>query len=143
MNRSAIDWDALVEAATMSRNNAYAPYSGFAVGAAVLTGSGRVFTGCNVENATFGLSVCAERVAIATAVANGEREIRGIAIVTDAASPVPPCGMCLQVLAEFARDVPVYLASAVPGTMARATSLSKLLPEAFTPSMLPSRQGAR
>ncbi|MCL2824541.1 MAG: cytidine deaminase [Polyangiaceae bacterium] len=137
MTRSTIDWDTLVDAAKKARANAYAPYSGFAVGAAVLCRSGRIFTGCNVENASYGLSICAERVAIATAIANGERELTGIAIVTDTTTPTPPCGMCLQVLAQFAQDIPVHLASAIPGTMARATSLSQLLPDAFRPTMLP------
>ena len=135
MNRSAIVWDSLVDAAKAARENAYAPYSGFTVGAAVLTGSGRIFAGCNVENASFGASICAERVAIATAVAAGEREVRGIAIVTDTPATTPPCGMCLQVLAEFAQDIPVHLASAKPGTMARTTKLSKLLPDAFRLNM--------
>ncbi len=136
----SVDWDALVEAAKEARGNAYAPYSAFSVGAAVLAASGRVYAGCNVENASFGLCMCAERVAIATMIAHGDREIRAIAIVTGAASPTPPCGMCRQVLAEFAQDVPVYLASTTPGTMARATSLSKLLPDAFRSDMLPSHR---
>jgi cytidine deaminase len=84
--------------------------------------------------------MCAERVAIANMIANGDREIRAIAVVTGAASPTPPCGMCRQVLAEFAQDVPVYLASTTPGTMARATSLSKLLPDAFRGDMLPTHR---
>lgn len=134
---SAIHWDELVEAATQARLNAYAPYSGFAVGAAVLSSSGRVFGGCNVENATYGLSICAERSAISAMVAAGEREVRAIAIVTAAPSPTPPCGMCRQTLAEFALDAPVYLASTTPGTMARTTSLAKLLPDAFRRDMLP------
>jgi cytidine deaminase len=141
VNRPAIDWDALVDAAKEVRGNAYAPYSGFGVGAAVLAGSGRIFTGCNVENASYGLCICAERVAIGTMIASGEREIRAIAVVTGAPTPTPPCGMCRQVLAEFAQDVPVYLASTTSGTMARATSLSKLLPDAFRGDMLPPRDG--
>lgn len=136
-----IDWDALVEAAKEARNNAYAPYSGFAVGAAVLGASGQVFAGCNVENATYGLSVCAERVAVANMVAHGERELRAVAVVTGADAPTPPCGMCRQTLAEFAQDVPVYLASTQPGSLARTTTLAKLLPDAFRADMLPHREG--
>lgn len=134
---SRIDWDTLVEAATHARNNAYAPYSNFTVGAAVLCASGRIHVGCNVENATYGLAICAERVAIASMVAHGDREPLAIAIVTGASAPTPPCGMCRQTLAEFAPDMPVYLASTAPGTMARATSLAKLLPDAFRGDMLP------
>ncbi|HPY19112.1 MAG TPA: cytidine deaminase [Polyangiaceae bacterium] len=141
VNRSAIDWDALVDAATDARSNAYVPYSTFPVGAAILTGSGRIVVGCNVENASFGLCICAERVAVDTMVASGEREIRAIAVVTGAPSPTPPCGMCRQVLAEFAQDIPIHLASTVPGTMARTTSLAKLLPDAFRGDMLPSHEG--
>ena len=133
-----IDWDILVEAAKQARANAYAPYSGFAVGAAVFMASGQVFAGCNVENASCGLCICAERVAIAHMIASGQRELRAIAIVTEAKSPTPPCGACRQFLAEFAQDLPVYLASTTPGTMARATSLAQLLPDAFRADMMPS-----
>jgi cytidine deaminase len=136
-----IDWDTLVAAAREARENAYAPYSGFPVGAAILSGSGRVFAGCNVENATYGLTVCAERNAVGNMVAQGEREIRAIAIITGAASTTPPCGMCRQTLAEFAQEVPVYLASTTPGVMARTTTLSKLLPDAFRGDMLPRGNG--
>ena len=136
-----IDWDALVEAAKEARNNAYAPYSGFTVGAAILGASGQIFVGCNVENATYGLSICAERVAVASMIVQGEREIRAIAIITGADAPTPPCGMCRQTLAEFAQDVPVYLASTQPGCLDRTTSLAKLLPDAFRGDMLPNRSG--
>ena len=90
---------------------------------------------------SFGLCICAERVAVDTMVASGEREIRAIAVVTGAPSPTPPGGMCRQVLAEFAQDIPIHLASTVPGTMARTTSLAKLLPDAFRGDMLPSHEG--
>ncbi|MCU0690785.1 MAG: cytidine deaminase [Polyangiaceae bacterium] len=143
MNSPAtVNWDALVDAAREVQQLAYAPYSNFRVGAAVLGGSGLVFTGCNVENASYGLCLCAERSAIAAMIAHGERSPRAIAVVTEGPTPSPPCGMCRQVLAEFAEDLPIYLVSATPGAFARTTSLSKLLPEAFRPHMLPSGPGS-
>ena len=99
----------LVGAARTVREKAYAPYSGFKVGAAVLASSGAIFTGCNVENASFGLTICAERSAVVCAVASGERKFHALAIVSDAPEPAPPCGACLQVLVEFAGDIPVIL----------------------------------
>jgi cytidine deaminase len=137
----AIDWTALVTAAREVRQHAYAPYSSYQVGAALLSGSGSIYTGCNVENASYGLALCAERSAVAAMVAAGERTIRAIAVVTDGPVPGPPCGMCRQVLAEFADDVPVHLASAQAGSMARTTSLSKLLADPFRPQMLKTGQG--
>ena len=137
----AIDWSSLVAAAREVREHAYAPYSSYPVGAALLSGSGRIYTGCNVENASYGLALCAERSAVAAMIAAGERTIRAIAIVTDGPIPGPPCGMCRQVLAEFADDVPVHLASAQAGAMARTTSLSKLLADPFRPQMLRTSQG--
>ncbi len=101
--------DELIEAAMAARQNAYAPYSGFKVGAAILTASGRIFTGCNVENASYGLTVCAERNAVANAIMNGEREFKAIAIVSPGAHPATPCGACRQVLAEFSKDLIVIL----------------------------------
>jgi len=133
----SIDWNILVTAAREAREHAYAPYSNYAVGAALLSGTGQIFTGCNVENASYGLCLCAERSAVAAMVAAGERAIRAIAVVTDGPVPGPPCGMCRQVLAEFADDVPVHLASAQAGSLARTTSLSKLLADPFRPGMLP------
>src|SRR5438445_4968356 len=99
--------DRLLRAATDVRRNAYAPYSGFPVGAAVLAG-GRVYAACNVENSSFPLSVCAERNAIAMAVASGARRVDAVAVVAGSARPAPPCGGCRQVMAEFAgAGVPV------------------------------------
>jgi cytidine deaminase len=106
-----MDWDALVEAAREARERAYAPYSRFQVGAALLTADGTVFTGCNVENRSFGLCICAERTAVARAVASGHREFRALAVVTDTAPPAMPCGMCRETLAEFARELPVLCAN--------------------------------
>ena len=116
-------------AARLARRSAYAPYSRFRVGAAVLAG-GRVFPGCNVENVSFGLTTCAERVAVGTAVAAGERALEGVAVASGTVPPTPPCGMCLQVLAEFAGpDLPVLLVGARGSRV--ETTLGALLPLAF------------
>lgn len=133
---ASIDWNTLVTAAREAREHAYAPYSNYAVGAALVSGTGQIYTGCNVENASYGLCLCAERSAVAAMIVAGERSIRAIAIVTDGPLPGPPCGMCRQVLAEFADDLPVHLASAQAGSLARTTSLSKLLADPFRPGML-------
>jgi cytidine deaminase len=124
----------LLEAATLARHSAYAPYSHFTVGAAVRSGSGRVFIGANVENASYGLTVCAERVAIFGAIAAGEREIRSVAVVTGAASPTPPCGACRQVIAEFGPAATVVAAN-LTGDRAE-WSVRELLPHAFGPTSL-------
>ena len=105
------EYDALISAATEARLNAHAPFSGFRVGAALRASSGRVFGGCNVENATYGLTVCAERVAIFKAISEGERGFDAIAVVTDADSLTPPCGACRQLIWEFCGDVPVILSN--------------------------------
>lgn len=91
----------LTEIAKKARTNAYAPYSGFKVGAAILTASGKVFIGANVENASFGLTICAERAAVAAAICAGNTDLRLMAIATDSNEPTVPCGACRQVLAEF------------------------------------------
>lgn len=101
----------LIEAARLARENAYAPFSNFKVGAALETTSGRVFTGCNVENASYGLTICAERVAIFKAVSEGERNFRRIAVVADTHLLTPPCGACRQIIWEFCGDVEVLLAN--------------------------------
>ena len=102
-----MDFLTLTESAIAARKQAYAPYSKFAVGAALRTRSGRIFCGCNVENLSFGLTICAERAAVFAAVAAGEREFEAIAIVADSVQPVTPCGACRQVLAEFAPALPI------------------------------------
>src|SRR5437879_8120974 len=105
------DYGKLVAAAKQARENAHAPYSNFRVGAALLAKSGRVYTGCNVENATYGLTVCAERVAILKAISEGERGFDAISVVTDTDTLTPPCGACRQLIWEFCGDVPVIVAN--------------------------------
>jgi len=105
------DRDALVEAARAAREHAVAPYSHFRVGAALEADDGTVFTGCNVESASYGLTCCAERVAVFKAVSEGERGYEAIAVVADADAPAPPCGACRQLIWEFCGDVPVILAN--------------------------------
>jgi len=121
---------ALVAAAREVQARAYAPASRFAVGAAVRAADGRTFVGCNVENASYGLTICAERAAICAAVAAGARVVEAVAVVTDLDEPARPCGACRQVLAEFGRDMEVVLAGR--GEEVTQTSLSALLPDPFT-----------
>lgn len=118
----------LVNAAAAARLKAYAPYSNFQVGAALLTETGEIFTGCNVENLSYGLTLCAERVALSAAVAQGHRAFERIAIVADTGSPISPCGACRQVLAEFAPELEMILAN-LQGVAERYT-LDQLLPRA-------------
>lgn len=129
-----MDEDRLVVAAVAARKQAYAPYSGFPVGAALLSKGGRVFTGCNVENASYGLTVCAERVALFKAVSEGVREFEAIAIACGEGA-CSPCGACRQVLYEFAPDLKVIRADG-EGRRWEAMPLSELLPHAFGPSEL-------
>ena len=119
----------LIEKAKRARLKAYAPYSKFKVGAALLTKSGKVYTGANVENSTFSLTVCAERVAVFKAVSRGEKNFLKIVVVADKDPPVTPCGACRQVLSEFAKDLKVICAS-LQGKVERY-SLKELLPVAF------------
>jgi len=119
----------LVAAARAARDRSYSPYSGFAVGAALLGVDGRVFAGTNVENASLGLAICAERAAVCRAVAEGAREFTAIAIATGAQQPTPPCGACRQVLLEFAPDLVVLLAGS-DGPV-EEWRLGALLPRAF------------
>ena len=121
---------ALVAAARAVRKRAHAPYSNFHVGAAVLDERGRVHVGCNVENASYGLTICAERNAIAAAVAAGARRLQAVAVVTETRPPGTPCGACRQVLAEFGGDDLVVLLASPTGP-ADETQLGALLPRAF------------
>ncbi len=122
--------DELLLLARKAQANAHAPYSGFPVGAALLTTDGRVFTGVNVENASIGLSVCAERNAIAKAISEGATDFARMAIVTNAPEPTMPCGVCRQVIWEFSHDLPVVVES---GDGARvATTIAELFPRPFT-----------
>jgi cytidine deaminase len=128
----------LIEAALQARARARAPYSQFQVGAAVLAGSGRIYTGCNVENASYGLTVCAERVALFKAVSEGESKFEALAVVTDAAVPATPCGACRQVIWELCGDIPVLLGN-VAGRC-ETVRLAELLPRPFDSSSLNESQ---
>jgi cytidine deaminase len=139
----------VVAAAVAAREHAYAPYSAFRVGAAILTSAGNIYTGCNVENASYGATLCAERAAVAAMVTAGEARGRDAtsaatrpilcAIATGSAPPAPPCGICRQVLAEFAHDLPLLLVTDSThstdkkrtGAHVTRTRLSRLLPQAF------------
>lgn len=123
------DRAALVAAARAAMANAHAPYSRFHVGAAIETADGRVFAGCNVESASYGLTICAERMALGAAVAAGARALRRVVVTTDADPPAAPCGACRQLLAEFGLDLEVL---AVGPTGERRWTLRDLLPDAFT-----------
>ena len=125
---------ALVEAARAARLHAHAPFSRFQVGAALLGTDGRVFIGCNVENATYGLTVCAERVAVFKAVSEGCRSFTRIAVVADTNEPTPPCGACRQILWEFGGDLEVILANLTSGQA--VYRLRDLLPYPFDARLL-------
>jgi len=120
----------LIEAARAAARRAYAPYSGFAVGASALGEDGAVYTGCNVENASYGLTLCAERAAIFNAVSHGCRRFQALAIYTPTPEPTPPCGACRQVMAEFSPEMEIVCACDGPGRL--RASLSSLLPSSFT-----------
>ncbi len=120
----------LIAAAIQARERAYAPYSHFPVGATLLTRAGTLITGCNVENISYGLTLCAERVALNTAIAAGHREFSALAVVADTQVPISPCGACRQALAEFAPHLTLLLAN-LKGTL-EVWSLDQLLPRAKT-----------
>ena len=130
-----IDRDVLLQQASEVRENAYAPYSDYAVGAALLGASGRIYTGCNVENAVYPETICAERTAVVKAVSEGEQDFIAIAVITrDGGSP---CGACRQVLNEFAPDMVVYIAD--QRGQVRETTAGDLLPDHFGPDNLSSK----
>lgn len=126
------DREALLSAARAARENSYAPHSRFRVGAAVRSASGRIFGGCNIESASYGLGACAERVAVLKAVSEGERVLQAVALVTDAETPTPPCGACRQILWEFCGDIEVVLAT-MKGDV-EVHRLSSLFPKPFASS---------
>jgi cytidine deaminase len=128
-NAAASDAE-LIERATEARLAAHAPYSNFEVGAALLSADGRVFTGCNIENSAYGLSMCAERVAIFKAVSEGANEFTKVAVVTDSESLTPPCGCCRQMIWEFASERTEVILANLTGDV-RSFEIKELLPEAF------------
>lgn len=135
MTRPAVDEEALAQAAIAARELAYAPYSRFKVGAAVLGVDGRIYTGCNVENVTFGLTTCAEQVAIMKAVSEGCRGFVAVAVCTETDPPATPCGLCRQMMVEFADDLDILLAT--PAGVRARTTLRAIMPHAFRPTDLP------
>ena len=127
-----MDDTSVIRAATEARSNAHTPYSGFKVGAAIEDENGRIFTGCNIENASFGLTMCAERVAVFKAISEGAGKLKRVAVVTDAESLTPPCGACRQILWEFCGNAELILAN-LAGK--RSTMLlGELLPRPFDAS---------
>jgi cytidine deaminase len=128
--------DALVDAARQARDNAVADFSHFKVGTALETDTGEIVTGCNVENATYGLTVCAERVAIFKALSEGKRSFKRIAVVADTASPTPPCGACRQIIWEFCGDVEVVIANL--SSVTATYRMRDLLPVPFDKRLLGS-----
>lgn len=133
----------LVDQACAVRTNSHSPYSKFRVGAALLAADGRVFLGTNVENASFGLSNCAERTAVFTAVTAGVRDFEAIAICADGTQPTAPCGACRQVLVEFGLDIVVLIAGqGGSGGPIRQTTVGQLVPDAFVTFIDQSREGS-
>lgn len=126
----SIDWEPLVEAAKRAQERAYCPYSGFAVGAALLVGSGDIVAGCNIENRSYGLTICAERTAVAAANAAGHRELRALVVVAPASPAARPCGQCLDTLAEFNPEIPILLVA--EDGQREELVLSDLLPQPFS-----------
>jgi cytidine deaminase len=136
----AIDLDGLLARARAVQTAAYAPYSGFRVGAAVLNADGRVFVGANVENAAYSPSICAERVAVPAAIVAGARDLVALAVVGDGPGPCTPCGVCRQVLYEFAPDL-IVVAAGTAGEPARYVLGRDLLPDGFGPVRLAAGDG--
>ena len=128
------EYDHLITAAKQARENAHAPYSNFRVGAALRATSGRIFSGCNVENATYGLTICAERVAVFKAISEGARKFQRIAIAADAEKLTPPCGACRQILWEFCGDIEIILVN--PRGDSETMHLRDLFPRPFDANSL-------
>ena len=128
----------LRKAAEAARERAYAPYSGFRVGAALETEDGQIVTGCNIENASFGLTICAERSAVASAVSSGQRKFRRLALVSDAPEPISPCGACRQFLAEFNPNLRIVMVDSLQQDHGYQATLDQLLPSRFDKSKLDS-----
>ena len=128
------DLEELISAARAARRNAYVPYSRYAVGAAVLAKSGKVYAGCNIENAAYPTGLCAERVAIFKAVSEGERELVALAVVTSNAGS--PCGACRQVFSEFAEDDAVIVLARARGNHRKKFTMKQILPDRFGPEHL-------
>jgi cytidine deaminase len=131
--------DRLVTAARAARERAIAPYSGFKVGAALLTADGQIIGGCNVENASYGLTVCAERVALLKALSDGHRDFTLIAVVADTVKPTPPCGPCRQLVWEYCGDIPVVMANLTSITATH--QMRDLLPLPFDGGLLKKDEG--
>ena len=133
ISNSSQELKELYKMALLVREKSYSPYSGHKVGAAILTSDGKIYTGCNVENSSFGATVCAERVAVQKAVSEaGEFTLKAVMVVTSATPPWPPCGMCRQVLAEFGEDFSVHTAN--PEGILETYSFLELFPKGFKPS---------
>jgi cytidine deaminase len=125
-----MDYAKLASLARKARRHSLSPHSHFRVGAALITKEGKVYTGCNVENSSFGLTICAERTALFKAISEGDRRFQAIAIASDNPDPIPPCGACRQVLLELAGNIDVIMVGKTKGT--RVCRMSDLLPLAFT-----------
>lgn len=141
---SAAEQRRLVSAARKAQRNAYAPYSRFPVGAALLTKNGKIYTGCNVENAAYPSGICAERTAIFKAVCEGEREFVAIAVIGPTEQPIAPCGACRQVMAEFSdADRPLIIISCSADGQAMVETLADLLPRSFAKTMFRAKAQRR
>ncbi len=123
------EYEKLIKEAEKARKKAYTPYSKFKVGAAVLCDDGKIFSGCNIENASFGLSICAERVAFFKAISEGSTKIKAIAVIGNTNKPCSPCGACRQVISEFGEDIPLIMTNLKGDVMIK--KIKELLPEAF------------
>ncbi|GIW87166.1 MAG: cytidine deaminase [Isosphaeraceae bacterium] len=134
---TVIDVESLDRVAREAAGRAYCPYSGFAVGAAVQAEDGRIFAGCNVENASYGLTLCAERAAVGAMVAGGGRRVVAVAIYTPTPEPTTPCGACRQVMREFGQEAVIWSSCDGPGRW--QSSVSEMLPAAFGPATLAGR----